>query len=163
MVYLVPLPGLIVACALAVEDVRSRRVPRLGVLAGVLIQLLALIVYCAIGSKELWPVILAISVGLASTLLQTAMALAKPGSLGLGDVTATALSGLALGVLGWRTALLWWLVMGLIGLTALAFHTRWQAGRTSRGETDRGRGLPFVAVIAAAALLADLLSWFWAL
>ncbi|RBQ00122.1 peptidase A24 [Bifidobacterium xylocopae] len=163
MVYLVPLPGLFIVCALAVEDARSRRVPRLGVLAGVIIQLIALLVFCAVGDQGLWPIILALAVGLSATLVQTALAVAKPGSLGLGDVTATAVAGLSLGLLGWRTALVWWVLMGAIGLLALAIHTRRQAGRIPRGGHGTDPGIPFVTVIAAAALLADAAAWYWSL
>lgn len=149
MVYLTTLPGLVIALALALEDIRSRTIPRTWVAAGLLVQTAALCFSSAMTGR--WEVlILALALGAASAGLQACLALVRPGALGMGDVTCTGLTGLSLGALGWVTALVWWLLMGLIG--ALALGVAALLARREKGPVS----IPFAPVIVGAAILAGL-------
>ncbi|WP_029678558.1 prepilin peptidase [Bifidobacterium sp. 7101] len=151
MVYLIPAPGLLTALLLALIDIRSRRVPRLLVLLGLVLQTVTLLVFSLIQAR---PIMLAqcLLLTLACAGLQLLLALVRPGALGLGDVTATGLVALSLSVLGWTTILVWWLMMGLLGLVALALV--WLARRRGSPRTDSPLTLPYVPVILAAAVMA---------
>ncbi|MCT6811096.1 MAG: prepilin peptidase [Bifidobacterium sp.] len=151
MVYLIPAPGLLTALLLALIDIRSRRVPRLLVLLGLVLQTVTLLVFSLIQAR---PIMLAqcLLLTMACAGLQLLLALVRPGALGLGDVTATGLVALSLSVLGWTTILVWWLMMGLLGLVALALV--WLARRRGSPRTDSPLTLPYVPVILAAAVMA---------
>ncbi|BDR52950.1 peptidase A24 [Bombiscardovia nodaiensis] len=130
--------------------------PRFGIALGILLQLLTLLAYCALSRQDLWPIIAALGLALASTVVQTFLALIRPGALGFGDVTATALVGLSLGVLGWQASLAWWLLMGAFGLVALGLYYRWP-GRSHKPSAPTNRSLPFLPIIVGAALTTDLI------
>ncbi|MSD91364.1 prepilin peptidase [Bifidobacterium asteroides] len=150
MVYLIPAPGLLTALLLALIDIRSRRVPRLLVLLGLALQTITLLVFSLIQAR---PMLLAqcLLLTLASAGLQFLLALVRPGALGLGDVTATGLVALSLSVLGWTAILIWWLMMGLLGLVALALV--WLARRRRPDRTNNLLSLAYVPVILAAAVV----------
>ena len=150
MVYLIPAPGLLTALLLALIDIRSRRVPRLLVLLGLALQTITLLVFSLIQAR---PMLLAqcLLLTLASAGLQFLLALVRPGALGLGDVTATGLVALSLSVLGWTAILIWWLMMGLLGLVALALV--WLARRRRPDKTNNLLSLAYVPVILAAAVV----------
>ena len=95
---------------------------------------------------------------LTSAGLQFLLALVRPGALGLGDVTATGLVALSLSVLGWTTILVWWLMMGLLGLVALALV--WLARRRRPDRTNNPLSLAYVPVILAAAVTALIINAF---
>lgn len=151
MVYLIPAPGLLTALLLALIDIRSRRVPRFLVLFGLVLQTVTLLVFSLIKGR---PMLLAQSLllTLACAGLQLLLALVRPGALGLGDVTATGLVALSLSVLGWTTILVWWLMMGLLGLVSLALV--WLARRRRSARTNNPLSLAYVPVILAAAVIA---------
>ena len=150
MVYLIPTPGLLTALLLALIDIRSRRVPRLLVLLGLALQTITLLVFSPIKAR---PMLLAqcLLLTLASAGLQFLLALVRPGALGLGDVTATGLVALSLSVLGWTAILIWWLMMGLLGLVALALV--WLARRRRPDRTNNPLSLAYVPVILVAAVV----------
>ncbi len=151
MVYLIPAPGLLTALLLALIDIRTRRVPRLLVIFGLVIQAVTLLVFSLIRAQ---PMLLAqcLLLALASAGLQLMLALVRPGALGLGDVTATGLVALSLAVFGWTTILVWWLMMGLLGLIALALV--WMTRRHGSARTNNPLSLAYVPVILAAAVAA---------
>ena len=76
-------------------------------------------------------------------LIQFALALLVPRSLGFGDVTALIPMGLPVVV--------WWLAMGVAGITWIALWTRFDPQRTS--PTHAGK-VPYVPVILAGAIVA---------
>ncbi len=149
MVYLIPAPGLLIALLLALIDIRTRRVPRLLVLVGLVLQTVVLLVFALIQGR-LMLLTQCLLLTLASAGLQFLLALVRPGALGLGDVTATGLVALSLSVLGWTTILVWWLMMGLLGLIALALV--WLARRRRSDRTNTPLSLAYVPVILAAAV-----------
>ncbi|MGX5270590.1 peptidase A24 [Bifidobacterium polysaccharolyticum] len=157
MVYLIPAPGLLIALLLALIDIRTRRVPRLLVLVGLVLQTVVLLVFALIlGRMMLLTQCLLLT--LASAGLQFLLALVRPGALGLGDVTATGLVALSLSVLGWTTILVWWLMMGLLGLVALALV--WLARRRRSDRTNTPLSLAYVPIILAAAVTALIINAF---
>ncbi|MBI0136310.1 MULTISPECIES: peptidase A24 [Bifidobacterium] len=151
MVYLIPAPGLLTALLLALIDIRSRRVPRLLVLLGLVLQTVTLLVFSLIRAQPML-LVQCLLLTLASAGLQLLLALIRPGALGLGDVTATGLVALSLSVLGWATILVWWAMMGLLGLIALALA--WLARRRGPVRTHNPLSLAYVPVILAAAVAA---------
>ena len=157
MVYLIPAPGLLTALLLALIDIRSRRVPRLLVLLGMVLQTVILLAFALIQGR---PMLLAqcLLLTLTSAGLQFLLALVRPGALGLGDVTATGLVALSLSVLGWTTILVWWLMMGLLGLVALALV--WLARHRRPDRTNNPLSLAYVPVILAAAVTALIINAF---
>ncbi|RMA45550.1 hypothetical protein CI603_06150 [Bifidobacterium sp. wkB338] len=157
MVYLIPAPGLLIALLLALIDIRTRRVPRLLVLVGLVLQTVVLLVFALIQGR-LMLLTQCLLLTLASAGLQFLLALVRPGALGLGDVTATGLVALSLSVLGWTTILVWWLMMGLLGLVALALV--WLARRRRSDRTNTPLSLAYVPVILAAAVTALIINAF---
>ena len=151
MVYLIPAPGLLTALLLALIDIRSRRVPRLLVLLGLVLQTVTLLVFSLIRAQPML-LVQCLLLTLASAGLQLLLALIRPGALGLGDVTATGLVALSLSALGWATILVWWAMMGLLGLVALALA--WLARRRGPVRTHNPLSLAYVPVILAAAVVA---------
>ena len=67
-------------------------------------------------------------------------------------MTATGLVALSLSALGWATILVWWAMMGLLGLIALALA--WLAHRRGPVRTHNPLSLAYVPVILAAAVVA---------
>ena len=157
MVYLIPAPGLLIALLLALIDIRTRRVPRLLVLVGLVLQTVVLLVFALIQGR-LMLLTQCLLLTLASAGLQFLLALVRPGALGLGDVTATGLVALSLSVLGWTTILVWWLMMGLLGLVALALV--WLARRRRSDRTNTPLSLAYVPIILAAAVTALIINAF---
>lgn len=152
MVYLIPAPGLLTTLLLALIDIRSRRVPRLLVLLGLVLQTVTLLVFSLIQAQPML-LVQCLLLTLASAGLQLMLALIRPGALGLGDVTATGLVALSLSVLGWTTILVWWVMMGLLGLVALALA--WLARhRSGPDRPNNPLSLAYVPVILAAAAVA---------
>ena len=128
-------------------DIRERRVPRRWIAAGYLIQLLALLIWCAL-NNQLFTVMIAVVISIGAAILQLLLGLIKPGALGFGDVTITLVIGLAVGSLGWMAVLYWWLAMGVIGMAAIVVNTR------IRRKDD----VPFAPVIVISGILATLLT-----
>lgn len=141
------LPGFIFTLYLAWTDIRTRFVPRSIVLLGFLVQGLTLVVY-SLSGHGIAPLVTAVVLCLGSTGIQFFLALARPGALGLGDVTATSLMAFTIGPLGWTTTLVWWLLMGVFGLGSLA------VGRIGKDRGKRADTLAFVPVILVAAAIA---------
>ncbi|WP_163226851.1 hypothetical protein [Bifidobacterium choloepi] len=163
-------PSLLCGLAVAASDIRRRLVPRRWIAAGVACQLIVLLVVAladtpagttettAIGVAEgdasgvtgtiLATVLVPACWGVAAGLLQWMLALARPGALGFGDVTASAMCGVAVGVFGAVVFARWWLLMGLLGLACLATWHR----------VARSPGMPFVPVIVLSAVLSVVLS-----
>ena len=149
MPYLIYLPGLLCGLALSAEDVRRRRVPRVWVVAGVVAQLIADCIWAAM-NNDFFAVVQALLFAVLCAGVQCLLALAKPGALGLGDVTAMLPLGVAVGMRGLFAVLIWWLALGAVGLALVAFWTRFdpQQHTPYRGKT------PFVPAIFVAAIIA---------
>lgn len=145
------LPSLICGLAMSFEDVRRRRVPRLWVALGALAQLVALLGWAVVANSFFTLIQALLFAGLCA-VLQLALALIRPGALGLGDVTATAVMGLAVGAYGLSAVVVWWLFMGAMGLAFLTLWTRFDPQRHTR---YRGKA-PFAPVIVISAVLAVL-------
>lgn len=151
MVYLIPAPGLLTTLLLALIDIRSRRVPRLLVLFGLALQTVTLLVFSLIQGRPML-LVQCLLLTLACAGLQLLLALVRPGALGLGDVTATGLVALSMSVLGWTAILVWWLMMGLLGLVALTLVRL--VRRRGSARTNNPLSLAYVPVILAAAVAA---------
>lgn len=152
MPYLYCLPSLICAVALSVEDVRRRRVPRAWVAVFALAQLVADLVWAGM-ANQFFVVLQALLFAVLCAFVQLLLALARPGALGLGDVTAMLPLGLAVGMYGLESVVTWWVAMSLAGLVWILFWTRLDPQRHTeyRGKT------PFVPAIALGAAVAVLL------
>lgn len=153
------LPSLISGLAVSASDLRSRRVPLRWVCAGLSVQTLVLACWC-LGTRDWTPLVSGVTLGAVSALAQLALATIKPGSLGFGDVTATALMGLAVGTRGPLAVAAWWLAMGTGGLTALGVACLHARRRSRRKGADvpndhvRPAGsIPFAPIIVAAAVV----------
>ena len=96
MPYLFTLPGLLCGLALSIEDVRHRRVPIAWVAAGALLQLAADFAYGVV-VNDLFVLLQALLFTVLCCLIQFALALLVPRSLGFGDVTALIPMGLSVG------------------------------------------------------------------
>ncbi len=149
MPYLIYLPGLLCGLAISIEDVRRRRVPRTWVIAGVAAQLAANCIWAAM-NNDIFTVLQALLFAVLCTVLQWLLALGKPGSLGFGDVTAMLPLGLAVGLRGLFAVLIWWIALGVVGLTLVAFWTRFDPQQ----HTPYRSKTPFVPAITTAALVA---------
>lgn len=149
MGYLVALPSLLCGLAISIEDIRHRRVPRLWVAVGCLLQLVAVII-AALAGNTLFLVIQSAIFALVCTVIQCGLALLKPGSLGFGDVTTTLVMGLAVGTTGLWGVVIWWLAMGALGLVWILF---WQRFDWQRNTPYAGK-VPFAPVIVVAAVIA---------
>ena len=145
MGYLVALPSLLCGLAISVEDIRCRRVPRLWVAVGCLLQLVALIVAALLGN-DLFLVLQAALFAVLCAAVQCGLALVRPGALGFGDVTVTLLMGLAVGTAGLWGVVVWWLAMGVLGLVWMLLWRQfdWQ------GDTPYAGKVPFAPVIVVA-------------
>ena len=99
MPYLFTLPGLLCGLALSIEDVRHRRVPIAWVAAGALLQLAADFAYGVV-MNDLFVLLQALLFTVLCCLIQFALALLAPRSLGFGDVTALIPMGLSVGLFG---------------------------------------------------------------
>lgn len=112
MPYLFTLPGLLCGLALSIEDVRHRRVPIAWVAAGALLQLAADFAYGVV-VNDLFVLLQALLFTVLCCLIQFALALLVPRSLGFGDVTALIPMGLSVGLFGLLPVVVWWLAMAL--------------------------------------------------
>ena len=112
MWYMICLPSLLCGLAISVEDIRSRRIPRAWIATGCTAQIIVNLIY-ALSINTLYLALQAILFAVLSAVLQCALALVKPGSLGFGDVTATLLMGLAVGMFGLFAVVFWWLAIGV--------------------------------------------------
>ena len=149
MTYLAYLPSLICGIAVSVEDIRRRRVPRLWIAIGCLTQLVAVIIV-AVMANTMFLLVLAPLFAVLSAVLQAGLAMAKPGSMGVGDVTCTLAMGLAVGMAGLTAVVVWWLAMGLLGLAWMALWLRCDPQRRS----DHAGKVPFAPAIVCAAVVA---------
>ena len=77
------------------------------------------------------------------------------------DALAMIPLGLAVGTLGLRAILVWWLAIGVFGLPFIWCWNRFAAGGANGGNGggmgrrfDRRGGMPFIPVIVAAAIIA---------
>ncbi|RSX56566.1 peptidase A24 [Bifidobacterium samirii] len=138
---------------MAAEDVRRRRVPRAWIALGCAAQLAADLVV-ALLENDLFLVPQALLFALLAAALQCALALVRPGALGLGDVTCTLMTGLGVGLAGFTAMLVWWLAMGLLGLAWMALWIRFDP----QSDTRFAGKVPFAPVIVAAGLLAAVLT-----
>ena len=139
MPYLFTLPGLLCGLALSIEDVRHRRVPIAWVAAGGVVV------------NDLFVLLQALLFTVLCCLIQFALALLVPRSLGFGDVTALIPMGLSVGLFGLLPVVVWWLAMGVAGITWIALWTRFDPQRTSPAHAGK---VPYVPVILAGAIVA---------
>ncbi|RBP98335.1 peptidase A24 [Bifidobacterium aemilianum] len=161
------LPSLICGLLLSAKDIRSRRVPRVWVVAGSLSQALTTGIWGLINDRP-YLLVSTLLLGALIAALQLALALAKPGALGLGDVTASFMIGQAVGVYGWQALLVLWLLMGLLGLAALGLWpiyrrriqshpSRPKPGTSPVRPADASSQLPFVPVMVLAGFITVML------
>ena len=126
MIVLQLLPTFIALLVLTYTDIRSRTVPRAIVGLGLLAQGMCFL-SLAITAGVWQYLILALISAAVCTTIQYLLALLRPGALGLGDVTTTALITFALGPYGILPLIIWWCASGCCGLLLLAaMHIRQQ-------------------------------------
>lgn len=145
MWYMICLPSLLCGLAISVEDIRSRRIPRAWIATGCTAQIIVNLIY-ALSINTRYLALQAILFAVLSAVLQCALALVKPGSLGFGDVTATLLMGLAVGMFGLFAVVFWWLAIGVVGLLWLVLWTRFDPQK----HTAYAGKTPFVPALVAA-------------
>ena len=152
MWYMICLPSLLCGLAISVEDIRSRRIPRAWIATGCTAQIIVNLIY-ALSINTLYLALQAILFAVLSAVLQCALALVKPGSLGFGDVTATLLMGLAVGMFGLFAVVFWWLAIGVVGLLWLVLWTRFDpqkhtayAGKTPFAPAATSAGAIGIAI-----------------
>lgn len=145
MWYMICLPSLLCGLAISVEDIRSRRIPRAWIATGWKAQIIVNLIY-ALSINTLYLALQAILFAVLSAVLQCALALVKPGSLGFGDVTATLLMGLAVGMFGLFAVVFWWLAIGVVGLLWLVLWTRFDPQK----HTAYAGKTPFAPALVAA-------------
>ncbi|MDF7641555.1 peptidase A24 [Bifidobacterium sp. ESL0784] len=150
MAYIAVLPSLICGLTLVIEDIRRFRVPRTWVALGALIQLA---IFLALSIVEHNPAKILLPLGYAalSAAIQYLLSRLKPGALGFGDVTASFLTGFAVGSFGLMPYLYWWLLMGALGLLWIPLYPK-------LAKPTNSRKAPFVPVIVFAGIIASLLS-----
>lgn len=135
--------------ALAASDCRRRTVPRRWAAAGIAVQLCCWAAY-GFAIQDFRPFCSAALFAAAAAAIQLALALIRPGALGLGDVTAAAV--LASGIVTLEGFLCWWLATGVFGLAWLA---AWPP--IARRAKPAHAKAPFVPPMLAAALAVQLL------
>ena len=145
MWYMICLPSVLCGLAISVEDIRSRRIPRAWIATGCTAQIIVNLIY-ALSINTLYLALQAILFAVLSAVLQCALALVKPGSLGFGDVTATLLMGLAVGMFGLFAVVFWWLAIGVVGLLWLVLWTRFDPQK----HTAYAGKTPFAPALVAA-------------
>lgn len=150
MPYLFTLPGLLCELALSIADIRTRRVPLPWVGVGSLLQLIAVFVY-GVMSNDLFVLLQAVLFTALCCVIQLALALLVPKSLGFGDVTALVPAGLAVGMLGLLPVVVWWLAMGVLGIGWIMLWLRFGPRRSASEHAGK---VPYVPVIALGAVLA---------
>ncbi len=156
------LPTLIAGLILSCIDIASRRVPLLLVALAYVTQVGAFLLLSGPSVR----VMEAVVISLVSASVQWILALIRPGSLGVGDVTATALMTLIPGWFGWTSVVFWWLILGLLGLMGLGGlllvstirsiyrkHNNHKRLARERVLKDKNLTLPYVPFISAAALI----------
>ena len=164
MPYLFTLPGLLCGLALSIEDVRHRREPypirmvwmtstnpiaNMGADAPRLFRALKSVDFVVV--NDLFVLLQALLFTVLCCLIQFALALLVPRSLGFGDVTALIPMGLSVGLFGLLPVVVWWLAMGVAGITWIALWTRFDPQRTSPAHAGK---VPYVPVILAGAIVA---------
>lgn len=154
MPYLFTLPGLLCGLALSIEDVRRRRVPIAWVLTGAGLQLIADFAY-GVMTNDLFVLLQVLLFTVLCCLIQFALALIIPKSLGFGDVTALIPLGLSVGLFGLLPVVIWWLSMGIIGIIWIALWTRFDPQRKSPAHAGK---VPYVPVIVMGAVVAIIVS-----
>lgn len=156
MTYLATLPSLLCGLVLCGTDLAHRRVPRATVALGFLIQLLVL-VGVGLWTARPWLFVLCAAYGLAAMGMQLGLALLRPGSLGFGDVTVALVIGQALGLFGVRAFVLWWLLMGVLGLIWIWAWNRYARPEPQDQSQTTPVTVPFVPVMVCAGLFAAVL------
>lgn len=156
MWYMICLPSLLCGMAVSVEDIRSRRIPRIWIALGCLAQVIVNIAY-ALAVNSLFLILQALLFALLSAALQGALTLIKPGTLGFGDATSTLMVGLSVGMFGLFAMVYWWLAIALVGMLWIAFWTRFDPQKHTRfaGRT------PFAPVIVLAGAIGVAISAFY--
>lgn len=148
MVTLCCLPSLLFGTLLSGLDIRTRRVPRLLVLSWLLAQCAAW-AFLAWQSHRWHSLAMALMGALGAMVIQLALALARPGALGLGDVSAALPLGCLVGWFGFDAFVAWWLCMACLGALWVG---AWRLAARRTGK------VPFVPPMVCAALVAPLLA-----
>lgn len=147
MSYFYYLPSLLCGIALSISDIMTRRIPRLWVALGLAFQLVTIFLW-DIQHPRVYMLSASCIGALLAAGLQYMLALVRPGALGLGDVTACALAGSAVGTRGIDAFVLWWILMGCLGLVELIV---WRI--LIRAHPTWDKRMPFVPVIILAAII----------
>jgi leader peptidase (prepilin peptidase) / N-methyltransferase len=115
----------VLGVALAAIDVAVQRLPDRLTLSAIPVMI-ALLAVAAVVSRDPSQLVRAVCGGLTTTAVFLALALARPGQLGGGDVKLAALIGLALGWLGWPALLvgvaLGFALSAIVGLALLTLR-----------------------------------------
>ena len=130
--------------------------PRLWIAIGCLTQLVAVIIV-AVMANTMFLLVQAPLFAVLSAVLQAGLAMAKPGSMGFGDVTCTLAMGLAVGMAGLTAVVVWWLAMGLLGLAWMALWLGFDPQRRSDQTRARSRFAPAIVCAAVVAVIATTL------
>jgi leader peptidase (prepilin peptidase) / N-methyltransferase len=149
-----------VGVAVAAIDVQTRQVPDTILLPAYIISLL-LLVPAGAAAADWWPAVRAVSGMFALSAIYSALVVAYPTGMGLGDVKLAGLLGLYLGWLSWSAVLIGamgGLVIGGIGGSALIAAT----GRHRFSVTAYGCCMTAAAGIAVFAA-APVAGWYGAL
>lgn len=116
---------------------------------GCLCQMGANVIY-GLAGNELYVVPQSLLFAVVAAVLQCLLALARPGSLGFGDVTCTLMIGLCVGAFGLTAMLGWWVLMGIIGLVWMTLWLRFDP----QSQSSHAGKVPFAPVIVSAGLIA---------
>lgn len=164
MEYFAAAPSLLCGLLICWQDIRHRRVPRVLVLVGMLSQLAVSLCAWIYGAP--WQLVcLPLGFAVLAGAFQATLALVRPGTLGFGDVTCAALMGQFVGLWGWTAFILWWLLMGVLGLAWIGWWQRYRHARGQRHSSAARNELrpvqpvvmdlaPFAPVIVTAAIAA---------
>lgn len=160
MPYLFYLPSLLCGLAIDVEDVRGRRVRPSWIVVGSLAQLVSDVIAATIANSFFLILQSVLFTALCAGVLALLSAV-RAGGVNAVDALAMIPLGLAVGTLGLRAILVWWLAIGVFGLPFIWCWNRFAAGGANGGNGggmgrrfDRRGGMPFIPVIVAAAIIA---------
>ncbi len=148
--YIFVLPCLIGGLVLSIKDIRSRSVPRSIIVQALVCQGFFLLFFLSLGLFGI--IIIAILLGIVafSALIQYGLYKISRGALSFGDVTATAVCAFILApCVPFKPELwlIWWIIMGLMGIAHMALYH----------ILGRGRSIPFVPDIYISAVITSLL------
>lgn len=133
MPYLFYLPSLLCGLAIGVEDVRGRRVRPSWIVVGSLAQLVSDVIAATIANSFFLILQSVLFTALCAGVLALLSAV-RAGGVNAVDALAMIPLGLAVGTLGLRAILVWWLAIGVFGLPFIWCWNRFAAGGANGGN-----------------------------